>query len=52
MDEFLSTWELLKKKDGTIDRLFAHWILGEATKQRGLRWSVIRDVLGWSGKES
>jgi ABC-type amino acid transport substrate-binding protein len=44
---FLTSWIQLKKKDGTIDDLFAHWILGEATKRREPRWSVIRDVLGW-----
>ena len=44
---FLTSWIELKKKDGTTDRLFAHWILGDATKSREPRWSVIRDVLGW-----
>jgi hypothetical protein len=47
MVEFLSTWVELKKTDGTYEHLFAHWILGEAVKQRGKRWSVMRDVLGW-----
>ena len=44
---FLTSWIQLKKKDGTIDELFAHWILGDATKRKGPRWSVIRNVLGW-----
>jgi len=44
---FLTSWVDLKKKDGTIDDLFAHWILGEATKRHEPRWSMIRDVLGW-----
>jgi len=44
---FLTSWIELKTKDGTIDGLFDHWILGEATKRREPRWSVIRDVLGW-----
>jgi ABC-type amino acid transport substrate-binding protein len=44
---FLTSWIELKKKDGTIDGLFAHWILGRATKRSEPRWSVIRDVLGW-----
>jgi len=44
---FLTSWIELKKKDGTIDGLFAHWILGDATKSHEPRWSVIRDVLGW-----
>jgi len=45
--EFLSAWVYLKQTDQTIQRLFRHWILGEAAKQRGPRWSIIRDVLGW-----
>ncbi len=44
---FLTSWIQLKKKDGTIDRLFAHWILGKTTERREPRWSLIRDVLGW-----
>lgn len=47
MVEFLSSWISLKKKDGTIDMLFRHWILGEATQSRKPRWSILRDVLGW-----
>jgi len=42
MVEFLGTWVQLKKEDGTYERLFAHWILGEAVKQRGKRWSAAR----------
>ncbi len=47
MVEFLSAWVNLKKEDGTLDRLFTHWILGGATASRDPRWSVIRNVLGW-----
>jgi ABC-type amino acid transport substrate-binding protein len=47
MAGFLSNWVELKKKDGTIESLHEHWILGGAARQRGPRWSVIRDVLGW-----
>jgi hypothetical protein len=34
-------------RDGTIDRLYAHWIHGEGTQSNEPRWSVIRDVLHW-----
>ena len=47
MAAFLSNWVELQRKDGTIEALHDHWILGDATKNRGPRWSVIRDVLGW-----
>jgi ABC-type amino acid transport substrate-binding protein len=45
--QFVSTWVDLKKKDGTVDRLYAHWILGGGAISKEPRWSVIRDVLHW-----
>lgn len=45
--EFVSNWVDLKRKDGTIDKLYGYWMLGGAAKPRGHRWSIIRDVLGW-----
>ena len=47
LTDVVNTWIELKRKDGTIDELFAHWILGEDNKPREPRWSVIRDVLHW-----
>jgi Na+/H+-dicarboxylate symporter/ABC-type amino acid transport substrate-binding protein len=47
MADLLSTWIELKRRDGTIDALYDHWILGRATEHREPRWSVIRNVLGW-----
>jgi ABC-type amino acid transport substrate-binding protein len=44
---FLSEWIRLKQKDGTIDALFEHWILGGGAQSTKPRWSVIRDVLHW-----
>jgi ABC-type amino acid transport substrate-binding protein len=44
---FLNTWIELKRRDGTIDALYGHWILGKQTGKRQPRWSVIRNVLGW-----
>jgi len=35
----------MAKRDGTIDRLYDHWILGEGAQSTESRWSVIRDVL-------
>jgi Na+/H+-dicarboxylate symporter/ABC-type amino acid transport substrate-binding protein len=43
----LNTWIELKRKDGTIDELFAHWILGRDSSPKRPRWSVIDDVLHW-----
>jgi ABC-type amino acid transport substrate-binding protein len=47
MASMVDTWIELKRKDGTIDALFAHWILGADSAARGPRWSVLRDVLHW-----
>ena len=44
---FVNMWIELKKKDGTIDAVFDHWILGKAAEPKKPRWSVIRDVLHW-----
>ena len=44
---FLNTWIELKRRDGTIEALYDHWILGKQAAKRQPRWSVIRNVLGW-----
>ena len=43
----VNTWIDLKRKDGTIDELFAHWILGRDALAHVRRWSILDDVLGW-----
>jgi Na+/H+-dicarboxylate symporter/ABC-type amino acid transport substrate-binding protein len=44
---FLNSWIELKRRDGTIDSLYGHWILGKQAGKQEPRWSVIRNVLGW-----
>jgi proton glutamate symport protein len=44
----VNTWIELKRKDGTADQLYEHWILGrQPPGQRHRRWSILKDVLGW-----
>jgi Na+/H+-dicarboxylate symporter/ABC-type amino acid transport substrate-binding protein len=43
----VDNWISLKRRDGTITQLYDHWILGRDAEERGPRWSVVRDVLGW-----
>ena len=43
----VNTWIELKRKDGTIDELFAHWILGRTPSATHRRWSILDDVLHW-----
>jgi Na+/H+-dicarboxylate symporter/ABC-type amino acid transport substrate-binding protein len=44
---FVNTWIALKRKDGTIDAAYKHWILGEDATPRQPRWSIVRNVLHW-----
>jgi ABC-type amino acid transport substrate-binding protein len=45
--EFLNNWVLAKKADGSIQRLYNHWVLGQGAMKTEPRWSFIRNVLGW-----
>jgi Na+/H+-dicarboxylate symporter len=44
---FINTWLELKRRDGTIDALYGHWILGKQAGKRQPRWSIVRNVLHW-----
>jgi ABC-type amino acid transport substrate-binding protein len=41
----VNVWIDLKQKDGTIDALFAHWILGRDASPPHRRWSILGDGL-------
>jgi ABC-type amino acid transport substrate-binding protein len=45
MTSMLNTWIEEKRKDGTIDELFEHWILGQDSAPKKPRWSVIDNLL-------
>ena len=47
LDEYLDNWVMLKQNDGTINKIYDYWILGQGTEPKEPRWSVIKDVLGW-----
>jgi Na+/H+-dicarboxylate symporter/ABC-type amino acid transport substrate-binding protein len=49
MTRYLATWIDLKKKDGTIQALYEHWILGRDPGSGKHRWSILRDVLHYGG---
>jgi Na+/H+-dicarboxylate symporter/ABC-type amino acid transport substrate-binding protein len=44
---FVNTWIEMKRRDGTLDTLYDHWILGKNAEKREPRWSVVRNVLHW-----
>ena len=44
---FLGIWIDLQRKNGTIQALYDHWILGRDARPKQPHWSVIRNVLHW-----
>jgi ABC-type amino acid transport substrate-binding protein len=44
---FINAWIELKRKDGTLDRLYKYWVLGQNASRARPRWSIARDVLHW-----
>ena len=45
--DFINVWIELKKRDGTIDKLYDYWILGKNAVPKQPHWSVLRNVLHW-----
>lgn len=39
---FINTRIELKRRDGTIEALYGHWILGKQAAKRQPRWSIMR----------
>ena len=48
-NQFLNRWVEVQRSNGVVDRLYAHWILGEGAETNQPRWSIMRDVLHWTG---
>ncbi|MCG8648257.1 MAG: cation:dicarboxylase symporter family transporter, partial [Pirellulales bacterium] len=44
---FLNHWIELRKKDGTFEDFYHHWILGKTSSSPHRRWCLLRDVLHW-----
>ena len=44
---FVSNWIDLKRKDGTIQALYDHWVLGRDARAKAPHWSILRNVLHW-----
>lgn len=45
--DFVTAWIDLKEREGELQRLFDHWIVGLDAAKEGHRWCIARDVLGW-----
>jgi Na+/H+-dicarboxylate symporter len=46
--QFINTWLQLKEENGQLKLIYDYWILGENPKAEKPRWSVMKDVLGWT----
>jgi Na+/H+-dicarboxylate symporter/ABC-type amino acid transport substrate-binding protein len=44
---FVNMWIEMKRRDGSMDTLYSHWVLGRDAQKAVPRWSVIRNVLHW-----
>jgi proton glutamate symport protein len=45
--DYVDAFVELKRKDGTLRTLARYWFEGQSPSERRVRWSVIRNVLGW-----
>ena len=41
-------WVMFAKHEGTIQRAYDYWILGQGAIDKRPRWSILRNVLGWT----
>ncbi len=46
--QFVDEWVVLQQSRGEIQRTYDYWILGKGAEIRPPRWSIARDVLGWT----
>ncbi len=45
---FVNSWIELKRQDGTLERMYRHWILGADAVPKTPHWSIVRSVLHWT----
>lgn len=45
--EFVDFWISIQQSMGLFDQRFDYWVRGKGAEQRGPRWSIMRDELGW-----
>ncbi len=48
MQRFVKHWIDLRRRDGSLKRLADYWIEGKPPVDLAPRWSVMRNVLGWT----
>jgi ABC-type amino acid transport substrate-binding protein len=45
---FLDRWIEFERSDGVLKQLREYWVEGGGTRRRPPRWSILRNVLGWT----
>jgi len=45
---YLNIWLELSEKSGFMNQLYDYWILGKEHQAHESRWSIMKNVLGWS----
>jgi Na+/H+-dicarboxylate symporter/ABC-type amino acid transport substrate-binding protein len=45
--DYVNVFIDLKKRDGTLKKLYDYWVLGQFAAKAQPRWSIIRNVLHW-----
>jgi ABC-type amino acid transport substrate-binding protein len=43
----VNEWVVFATNEGTIQRAYDYWILGQGAADKKPRWSIVRNVLGW-----
>jgi len=46
--EFVSQWIELESASAEFRQMYEYWILGRGTEKKEPRWSILRNVFGWS----
>jgi Na+/H+-dicarboxylate symporter len=41
-------WVVFATSEGLVHRAYEYWVLGRGAEEKGPRWSILRDVLGWA----
>ncbi len=48
---YINQWLLIEKQDGAIQARYDYWILGRARVNPAPRWSILQNMLGWTGND-
>jgi len=48
MSDAVNEWVVYAANAGIIDRSHSYWVLGKGAASDTPRWSILRNVLGWT----